>query len=164
MGPFETLGDVGLRIFLVTMSARKRWIAVGTSARRFVMRVLVRLVAFKVCLNVNVGRLRRRGNAGIEVFGVITSVINCWHVGNIRAIKGVTLESVGSVRLRGEELALVGKKHMKECLVMLLCHCVGLHVIRCFLVASIGVQSDVTAAHVLELAELLSSSPAGVEA
>lgn len=128
------------------------------------MRVLVRRVAFKVYLNVNVGRLWRSGNAGIEIFGVRVSVINCWDVGNIRAIKGVTLENVGSVRLRGKEPALVGKKRMKECLVMLLCRCVGLHVIRCLPVASIGVQSDVTAAHVLELVELLSSSPAGVEA
>lgn len=164
MDPFGTLDAVGLRIFLVTMSAPKRWIVVGTSARRFVTRVLVRRVEFKVFLNVNVGRPWRRGNVGIEIFGVIMSVINCWDVGNILAMKGVILESVASVRLRGKEHALVGKKRMKECLVMLLCHCAGLHVIKCLIVASIGVQSDVTAAHVLELAELLSSSPAGVEA
>lgn len=128
------------------------------------MRVLVRRVVFKVYLNVNVGRLWRKGNAGIGIFGVRSSVINCWDVGNIRAMKGVTLESVASVRLRGNEHAPVGKRRMKEYLVMLLYHFVGLHVKRCFPVAIIGVQSDVTAAHVLELAELLSLSPAGVEA
>lgn len=128
------------------------------------MRVLVRRVEFRVYLNVNVGRLRRRGNAGIGVLGARMSAINCWDVGNILAIKGVIPENVGSVHLKGKEPALVGKKRMKECLVMLLCHCVGLHVIRCLLVASIGVQSDATAAHVLVLAGLLSSSLAGVEA
>lgn len=164
MGQSRTRDGVGLRIFLVTMFARKRWIVGGTSAWKFATTVLVPRVAFKVYLNVNVGRPWRRGNAGIGIFVVIMNAISCWDVGNILAMKDVTLESVGSVRLRGEELALVGRKHMKECLVMLLFHCVGPLVIRCLLVASIGVQSDVTAAHVLELAELLSSSPAGVEA
>lgn len=66
----------------------------------------------------------------IGIFDVIIRAVRVWIVGSMFVSEGAMGEFVVNALLRGRGLVLVRREFMKECLVMLWCHCVGIPVIR----------------------------------
>ena len=77
----------------------------------------------------------------------------CLVAGDMFVVKGVIQGNVVLAHFRERGLAHVGREFMKECLVMLPCHCVVPLVISCLAVASIDAPSGATEVRALRLAE-----------
>lgn len=127
----KMLEDVGSRSFLVTNSVPGCWIVGFMSVLRFATVVLVHRVEKSVSTDANVGRKWRKGSVLIVCISVRIHVRRSFSVGNMFVREGVIMGSVVSALYKGREHALVGRGCMKGCLVMLLCRCVGVLVIRC---------------------------------
>lgn len=106
------------------------WIVGFIGVTKSAMMVHAHHAELVVCINVNVGRERRKGNAVIGIFGVIIHVIGCLGVESISVPKDVIQGNVASAHFKEGGLVLVGNEFMKGCLVTFLCHCVVQLVIR----------------------------------
>lgn len=125
------LDDAGSRIFRVMMSVVSCWNVEFIGVLRFAMMVRASPVGKRELINVNVEKWRCRGNAVIEISGVITLAIRSWVAGGMFVRGGVMRVNVGIARVKGRGRVLVESEHTKGWPVMLLCHYVGPLVISC---------------------------------